>query len=293
MFQDLRYGVRMLIKTPGFTAIAVLSLALGIGANTALFSVMDAVLLRKLPVKEPDRLVLFTSVSGPNFSPGSYTGNSERDPSGTSIRTSFPYQSYAMFREQQSALSDVFAFGNVSLNVNADGQAEVVSGQAISGNYYAGLGVQALIGRTISDEDDNAAASPVAVLSHRYWQRRFGGDPGAVGKQINLNNVAFSQRSREIGIRMALGANRGDVLKMVLRQGMTLTVIGVLLGLGGAYVLTKYLESVTSMLYGVQGTDPLTFGAVAAFLTLVALVACYIPARRATRVDPMVALRYE
>jgi predicted permease len=192
MFQDLRYGVRMLIKTPGFTAIAVLSLALGIGANTAIFSVMDAVLLRKLPVTDPDRLVLFVSVSGPDFSPGSYTGNSQRDDSGRSIRTSFPYQSYKMFREHRGVLSDVFAFGNVSLNVNADGLADVANGQAVSGNYYQALGVQALIGRTITDEDDKAEASPAAVISHRYWQRRFGGDFGVVGKPVNLNNVAFT-----------------------------------------------------------------------------------------------------
>jgi predicted permease len=192
VLQDLRYSVRMLRKNPGFTAIAVLTLALGIGANTALFSVVDAVLLKKLPVKEPDRLVLFKSVSGPNFSPGSYTGSGTRDESGRTVRTSFAYQTYLMFREHQEVMTDVFAFGSVTLNVNADGQADVASGQAVSGNYYRGLGVEAIIGRTITDEDDKPAASPVAVLSHRYWQRRFGGDTSVEGKQINLNNIAFT-----------------------------------------------------------------------------------------------------
>jgi len=104
---------------------------------------------------------------------------------------------------------------------------------------------------------------------------------------------SVSQRTHEIGIRMALGANRSNVLKMVVRQGMVLTLIGVALGLVAAYVLTKYLESLTSMLFGVEPRDPFTFGVIAAFLTLVALIACLVPARRATKVDPLVALRYE
>jgi predicted permease len=107
---------------------------------------------------------------------------------------------------------------------------------------------------------------------------------------------SVSQRTNEIGIRMALGADQRDVLKMVLRQGMALTIIGVVLGLAGAYVLTKYLESkmnLNNMLFGVKVSDPLTYGVIAAFLTLVALFACFIPARRATKVDPMVALRCE
>lgn len=196
LLQDIRYGVRGMLRQRTFTLAAVLTLALGIGANTALFSVVDALLLKTLPVKEPERLVLFKSTSPREFSPGSYSGNWETDPAtGQNVMTSFPYQSYRRMREQQGgdgALSDVVAFGDVTLNVSADGQADVVSGQAVSGNYYAGLGVRALLGRTLDDADDRAGASPVAVLSQRYWQRRFGGDPGVIGKQINLNNAAFT-----------------------------------------------------------------------------------------------------
>ncbi len=193
LWQDLRYGLHMLAKNPGFTAVAALTLALGVGANTALFSVVDAVLLKKLPVKDPGQLVLFTTVSSKEFSPGGYTGSTNRDDkTGLPVRTSFPYQTFVRVREQQSPLSDVFAFGSVGLNVNVDGQADVAEGQAVSGNYYAALGVPAFIGRTINESDDSLAAGPVAVLSHRYWQFRFGGDHSVVGRQVNLNNVAFT-----------------------------------------------------------------------------------------------------
>ena len=193
LLQDLRYGFRMLLKQKGLTTIALLSLALGIGANTALFSIVDAMLLKMLPVKEPGQLVLFKSLGPKGFSAGSYSGSANTDPvTGQRTMTSFAFQSYQRMREQQGPLSDVFAFGSVSLNLSADGQAEVATGQAVSGNYYSGLGVQAAAGRLLTDEDDKAGATPAAVLTHRYWQKRFGGDRSVVGKQINLNNVPFT-----------------------------------------------------------------------------------------------------
>jgi predicted permease len=194
LWQDLRYGARMLLKQKSVAAIALLSLALGIGANTALFSVVDAMLLKRLPVKEPHRLALFQFYYTPGkFSLGSYDGLSKDDPvTGQTRLTSFPLVSYQRMREQQGALSHLFAFFAVSLNVVADGQADVAKGQIASGNYYAGLGVQPLLGRLLTDEDDKPSATPAAVLSYRYWQKRFSGDAGIVGKQINLNNVAFT-----------------------------------------------------------------------------------------------------
>jgi predicted permease len=190
---DIRFGMRGLLKNPAFTAVAVLTLALGVGANTALFSVVDAMLLKKLPVNDPDRLVLFKASWGQKFSPGSYDGTNMRDPAtGLTVGTSFPMQTLTRLRQEQGALSDVFAFSPLEVNFNAGGQAEVVSAQAVSGNYYNGLGVPAMIGRTITDADDNAGATPVAVLSHRFWTSRFNGDPAAVGKQVNINNVAFT-----------------------------------------------------------------------------------------------------
>jgi len=193
LLQDLRYGFRMLLKQKGVTAVALLSLALGIGANTALFSIVDAMLLKMLPVKEPERLVLFKAIAPRDFSVGSYNGSSRTDPeTGQRTMTSFAYQCYQRMREQQGPLSDVFAFGGVDLNVNVNGEADLASGQAVSGNYFTGLGVRPAAGRLLTDEDDKAGAPPVAVISHRYWQKRFSGDATVVGKQINLNNVAFT-----------------------------------------------------------------------------------------------------
>src|SRR5882724_637288 len=194
MIQDLRYGLHMLSKHPAFTFVAVLTLALGVGANTALFSVVDAVLLKKLQVKDPDHLVLFRATwDRERFGPGGYNGSNQRDPAtGLTNGTSFPFQTFSRLRQERGALSDVFAFASVDLNLNAGGQAEVVSGQVVSGNYYSTLGVPALIGRTIADADDNAGTTPVAVLSHRYWVSRFGSDKGIVGHQVNLNNIAFT-----------------------------------------------------------------------------------------------------
>jgi predicted permease len=193
LLQDLRYGFRMLLKQKGLTAVALLSLALGIGANTALFSIVDAMLLKMLPVREPERLVLFKTVAPTEFSVGSYNGSSNKDEqTGLINRTSFVYQTYQRLREQQGPMSDIFAFGNVGLNLTADGQAEIANGQAVTGNYYAALGVQPAVGRVLTDEDDKAGAAPVAVLSHRYWQKRFGGDASVAGKQVNLNNVSFT-----------------------------------------------------------------------------------------------------
>jgi predicted permease len=190
----LRYGAQLLVKHPAFTAVAVLTLALGVGANTALFSVVDAVLLKKLPVKDPDRLVLFkASWNREKFGPGCFNGSNQLDrTTGLTVGTSFPTETLTRLRQEQGILSDVFAFAPLEVNLNAGGQAEVVTGQVVSGNYYSALGVPALLGRPINEADDNAGATAVAVLSHRFWTNRFGSDPSIIGKQVNINNVAFT-----------------------------------------------------------------------------------------------------
>lgn len=188
--QDLRYGIRMLLKSKAFTAIAVLSLALGIGANTALFSLVDAVMLKLLPVKNPNELVLFNWLSGPRGLSRGITGTTNRDPNGMVTSTSFSYLTFERIRDNNQTLSDVFAFAQLyELNVSIEGQPEIAGGQLVSGNYYSGLGVQTIMGRTIAADDDIPSATPVAVITYRYWQHRFAKDPEIVGKTVSINNV--------------------------------------------------------------------------------------------------------
>ncbi len=192
MLADLKFALRQLAKSPGFAAVAILSLALGIGANTAVFSVMNAVLLAQLPVKNPQELVVFNWLAEENVGPPSSSGWRQHEPgSKRSTSTSFSFPAFEAMRANPGALSDVFAFAPLrELNVIVDGAAEIVAGaQSVSGTYYTGLGVPAAAGRLITPEDDQPSAPPVAVISYRYWQRRFGGDRAAIGKSVTVNNV--------------------------------------------------------------------------------------------------------
>jgi predicted permease len=168
LLQDLRYGARMLLKNPGLTSIAALTLALGIGANTAMFSLIDAVLLKSLPVRRPEELALLS---------GEYS-----------------YHGLRIMREYDRVSTGLAAFTDVRLGVNIAGQDEpTVLGHLVSGNYFSVLGVQPVIGRLLFDDDDRApGAHPVAVISHGYWSRRFGGDPAVVGKTIRLAGMPFT-----------------------------------------------------------------------------------------------------
>ncbi len=193
LWQDLLFGARMLLKQPGFTLIAVITLALGIGANTTIFSLADAVLLKPLPVTRPDELVLFKWVSGPKRMAGGVQGIRTDTATGLSSSTSFSYAAFEQFRAQHQTLTDVFACAPFwQLNVNLDGEAEIASGQLISGGYYRGLGVSTIAGRPIKDEDDRANSSPVAVISYHYWQLRFGGDQAVIGKAIAVNGLPLT-----------------------------------------------------------------------------------------------------
>jgi predicted permease len=176
MFQDLRYGAMMLMKHPGFTFVAALTLALGIGANTAIFSVVNAYLFKPLPVVEPDRLVVLASKD-----------QRSEAPHGTS------YLNYADIRNQRDVFTEVIAYVPDIVSLNVDGEAERGMIELVSGNYFAMLGVGAAHGRVFApDEGQTIGSSPVIVLSHGYWQRRFGGEVSAIGKTIKVNGQSFT-----------------------------------------------------------------------------------------------------
>jgi len=191
--QDLRHAVRTLSKVPGFAAVAVLSLALGIGANTAVFSVTKAVLLQALPVREPEQLVLFSWLSEKNVLPPKAAGWPLDVPGTNKItHTSFSISTFEAFQSQPAgSLSDVFAFAPTGeLNVKIDDVTEVVPvGQFASDNYHRGLGVTAAAGRLFQPGDNASSSEFAAVISYRYWQRRFGGDVSAIGKSIAINGT--------------------------------------------------------------------------------------------------------
>jgi predicted permease len=174
LWQETRYAWRMLLKKPGFTLTALLTLALGIGANTVMFSLVNAVILRKLPFKDPNRLVWVWST------------RTDRDKAFFSIPNLIDY------RDQNQTLEEIAAFGNWGANLTAAGDPERLQGIRISANAFQMLGVEAAAGRPLVAEDDQANQSRVVVLTHGLWRRRFGGDPGLIGKSITLNGDSYS-----------------------------------------------------------------------------------------------------
>ena len=173
---DLRYGVRMLWKNPGFTAIAVIALALGIGANSAIFSVVNTVLLRPLPYGEPERLVMV-------WEDNSKIGFPRDTPAAAN---------YVDWRDQSTVFEGMAATADQSLNLTGAGEPERFDGKRVSANFFSLLGVEPQLGRGFMPEEDVPGANKVVVLSHGLWQRRFGSDPGLVGKSITLNGEGYT-----------------------------------------------------------------------------------------------------
>ena len=183
LLQDLRYALRQLRKSPGFAAVAILTLALGIGANTAIFSLLDQALLRSLPVKDADRLVILKY-------DGSNTGHLDSRSDG---KFYFSYPMYRDLRDRNSVFSGLIATDWVQVGVQWHNQPDLVEAELVSGNYFDVLGLQPALGRLFVTSDDLVPdANPVVVLSFSYWQRRFGTDLGILNQSILMNGHPFT-----------------------------------------------------------------------------------------------------
>ena len=176
VWQDVRFGLRQLRRSPGFTVVALLTLALGIGANTAVFSLINAALLKMLPVRNPQELVQFFEIHP------------------LVKNNSFSYPAFQLFQHETQDFSSIIAFADVTdLDVDVNGHGQTANGQVVSGNYFSTLGVSAVLGRTIDSMDDQVAGgNAVAVVSYKYWREHLAGDPKVVGTKILLNSYPFT-----------------------------------------------------------------------------------------------------
>lgn len=193
-WQDIRYSLRGLGKNPGFTTVVVVSLALGIGANTAIFSLLNALLWKSLPVQEPGALRVLTWVG--DIHPYASYCRMTSTPTGQTAANVYPYSVYCELRDRVADVAEVFAFSQFDhftpLAVLTRGQASTAYGLMVSGNFFHGLGVAPLIGQAIAPEHDRPGAAPVTVISYAAWQRYFGSDPDIVGQTVLLNRHSFT-----------------------------------------------------------------------------------------------------
>jgi hypothetical protein len=368
LVEDLRLALRTLARRPGFSAVIVVTLGLAIGANAAVFSFVDAILLRPLPLAAPERLVRIYShfASGLDWASVSYPN----------------YRDYERANHVFTALS---AEANQAFVVGDSASSELVVGALVSASYFSTLGVRPALGRAFEPADDRVA-SPVAVIGDGFWKRHFAGDPRALGRSLTLNGTIFkvvgvapagfagpntgllaeiwtplsmqpaslipalrrevraldprvalfdvkpisqqlelpllpqrmavgllaamgtlalmlalvglyaatayalSRRTREIGIRIALGAGHRQLLAVVLRDGMTQCALGVAIGLATALAANRFAAS---LLYGVNPVEPAILAITAALVTCLALAANLFPALSAIQLDPKQALSAE
>jgi ABC-type lipoprotein release transport system permease subunit len=244
---DLRYAFRNLSRNPAFTAVAVGALAIGIGANTAVFTVVESVLLRPLPYHEPARLYTVRPVTK---RPTPFDMGSMSDPL------------FIACRSASTAFQQLAAYNFLTWNGTGAGDPVVIHGEAAEPRFQT---------RVL------ASFSSIAFLL-------------AIVGIYGVMAYSVTQRTEEIGIRMAIGAERRHIVQMILWRSAALVMGGLAIGLAGAWAATRVLKN---FLFEVTPFDPLTFAAVSLLLALVALAACYLPARRAAAIDPLVALRYE
>lgn len=335
LFHDLKSAARFFLANPGFAAVSVLCLALGLGANTTIFSLLNAALFTDLPVREPHELVSI-SRGGLGDSPP------------------FSYPDYQDLSAHETSFSDLFIHSDLlTFRFGSGVRIETAGCEMVSLNYFETLGIGASLGRTFASGDEG---QPVIVLSSGLWRRRFGapssdlrvivsvaGDPASfiapVLDQIQAANSSLpvirigtmkdlvsqglgpqrgtatlvglfgmlalalaavgiygviahsvAQRTHEIGIRVAMGALGRNVVRMIVIESLTLAVVGIV---AGAALALAIAHVIGASLYGVSPADPAAFISIALLWLLVAAVAAWLPARRAARLDPLLALRCE
>lgn len=247
------------------------------GANTAIFSLVENVVLAPLPYADPDRLV---KVRENNL-------NLQRD-------MSVSYPDFSDWRRTAQSFERIAAFRWRERNLTGPGTPEHLNSLQISSGFFHTLGVKPFPGREFSAQEDRRGGAP--AISHRRFQMLlivlFAGIALALASVGIYGVISYSvaQRTAEIGIRVALGAQREDILSLVLKQASMFIAMGILGGIAGAFALSRYLSS---SLFGIKPSDPATYISVTILLACIALIACLVPARRAARTDPIVALRYE
>ena len=194
LWQDVRYGLRVLLKKSGFTIVAVLTLALGIGANTAIFSVINTVILRPLPYENPEQLV---RVGGANVSKGTRLG-------------SFSPHDFFDWRDQNSVFENLAAYDRWSPSLTGDGEPERIEALKVSSSFFNILRHQPARGRTFLPHEDQPGSELVAVLSHRLWQRRFNSDPSMIGQQIMLSGINYTIIGSPASFKSAAASREPD-----------------------------------------------------------------------------------
>ena len=192
IWHDIRFGLRQLRRSPGFTAVAILSLALGIGANTAIFSLINGILLKSLPVRNPHELRVINWISH-NYPDINRRGGDVNSSKRMTFGRAFPYPAYREFAEKVRGSFDVFAFHHEgSMTINDEGAVSLANVQMVSGNFFKAYGAQVLIGRPITPEDDRPDAEPVTVLTYPFWQRVYGLDPHVIGRTLTVDDKGLT-----------------------------------------------------------------------------------------------------
>ncbi len=231
MLHDLKHAYRMLWQSKGWTLVVLLSLAIGIGATTALFTAVNGLLLQTIPIREPQSLVILKWSGKNNMVRSSSDYGFSLPHNGQNVRSTFSNATYQQLRAANQTMTDLIAGTSLeSFNFASDGGSEIATAFGVSGNYFKVLGVSAAVGRTIEESDDKSGAEPVAVLSHGFWQRRFAGDTSIVGKTVRLNNTQVTivgvLPASFIGIQRMAETSRDVFVPFVIEPQLILFIPG-------------------------------------------------------------------